>query len=87
MRWGLERQDIRGEWHGDLRVCSAPGPGGPHWVGQGVVSQPQVWEKQQVLMETSRLFRTGEHCSAFVFCVVTFSPSFQNASFLLSQLT
>lgn len=62
MRWGLERQDIRGEWHGDLRVCSAPGPGGPRWVGQGVVSQPQVWEKQQVLMETSRLFRTGEHC-------------------------
>lgn len=85
MRWGLDRQDIWGEWHGDLWVCSAPGPGEPHWVGQGV--QPQVWEKQEVLTETSRLFRTGEHCYAFVFCVVTFSPSFQNASFLLSQLT
>lgn len=90
LRWGLERQDVREEQLGDLRVCSAPGPGAPRWVGQGVVTQPEVWEKQQVLMETSPPPGFSELVSIVMHLYstwLTFNPSFQNASFLVSQLT
>ena len=75
--WGPE--GLFSSW---ARCASLGGPvGGRPASGLGEAASPYGNQP------SSWLFRAGEHCYAFVFCVVTFSPSFQNASFLLSQLT